>query len=291
MAKGSLRRPIAGGTYNGVHPKRYEYWRVGYGSREWFSLDFWIERAGEYHCKPNYATGDFHWTHSPQLFYHLAGEAFFDYAGQQLKVSPGDLFIIPAQQSFDYWGQGIRFHWLSLDGTWPAILGDDQTPRRLSLGYDSEIEAKFVEIRELLILQKQGYPLKAVGVFYELMARIEELSQGLTVTHSTYPDVVRNAITYLIETYDHPFNAARTAATVNISQSHLRALFDKWLGESPRQFHTRYRIDQAKRLLREQQLQISEVALQVGFDDTHYFSRVFKRMTGVSPSQYVKELG
>ncbi len=291
MARGSVRRPIMGGSNNGIHPERYEYWRVGYGSSDLFPLEFWIDRIGEYHSKPNYATGDFHWTHSAQLFYHISGEAMFESRNRNTPVTPGDLFIIPAEQAFNYRGKDIRFHWLSLSGAWPAILGDANEPRHFVLDYDREIEAKLVEIREVLILQKPGYPLKAVGIFYELVARLEELSHGFTLPRSTtYPDVVRNAITYLIETYDQPFDATRTAAAANISQSHLRALFDKWLGESPRQFHTRYRIDQAKRLLREQQLQISEVAPLVGFDDARYFSRVFKRLTGLSPSQYVQEM-
>lgn len=290
MAGNSLHRPMLGGSYRGIYPERYDYWRVGYGSREEFALPFWVEQGGEYQCKPNYATGDFHWTQSTQIFYHLTGQAVFETATRSAPVTLGDILIIPADQRFSYRGEGLRFHWLSLSGQWPAILGDAHAPHHLSLGQDSEIEAKLIEIREVLILQKPGYPLKAVGIFYEMLARFEEVSRTTTSSSSLYPDVVRNAINYLSETYDQPFNAAQTAAAVNISQSHLRALFDKWLGESPRQFHTRYRIDQAKRLLREQRLQISEVAPLVGFDDARYFSRVFKRLTGVSPSDYVKSL-
>ena len=70
---------------------------------------------------------------------------------------------------------------------------------------------------------------------------------------------------------------------ISVSQSHLRALFEKWLGESPKQYHTHYRIDQAKRLLCEQHLSIFEVAFQVGFTDARHFSRVFKQVIGVSP--------
>ncbi|MEW5959964.1 MAG: AraC family transcriptional regulator, partial [Chloroflexota bacterium] len=287
MAK-TPRRPIAGGTYYGIHPERYNYWRVGYGSREWFPLDFWVERAGEFHGKPNYKTGDFHWTHSTQLFYHLAGESVFEYEGRRVAVTPGNIFIIPPHRQFTYQGRGVKYHWLGVTGAWPAILGHDGHIRYLAIGEDADIVSKFIEIREVLILQKPGYPIKAIGILYELAARIEELTCGSADARSTYPEAVRNAMTYLAENYAEPFNAAATAAAVNVSQSHLRGLFEKWLGESPREFHTRSRINQASRLLREQRLSISEVAGEVGYDDVHHFSRVFKRLTGVSPRQFFR---
>lgn len=129
-------------------------------------------------------------------------------------------------------------------------------------------------------MRQPGYPLKAVGVIYELMARIEEITRSPATAESTYPEAVRNAIVYLRENYMTPFDAAQTAAAVSLSQSHLRALFEKWIGESPQQFHTRCRIEQAKRLLSEQRLAVAEVALQVGFSDGRYFSRVFKQAYG-----------
>jgi two-component system response regulator YesN len=46
---------------------------------------------------------------------------------------------------------------------------------------------------------------------------------------------------------------------------------------------------QARRLLSEQVMTVGEVALQVGFTDTRYFSRVFKQLTGMTPSQYAEQ--
>jgi AraC-like DNA-binding protein len=169
---------------------------------------------------------------------------------------------------------------------WPAVLGHPPLPRQVSAGRDPELESKFVEIREVLILQKPGFSLQTTGIFYELLARMAERSPSVRSKESEYPEVVRNAIIYLRENYTAPFDAERTAKTVAVSQSHLRALFEKWIGESPHEFHTHCRIAQARRLLTEQDLSVSEVASQVGFQDVRYFSRVFKQAVGVSPSQY-----
>ncbi|MFQ5401727.1 MAG: helix-turn-helix domain-containing protein [Anaerolineae bacterium] len=279
-------RPISGGTNDGVRPMRYDYWRTGYGERIPVQLAFWVAQAGEYHCKPGYQTGSFEHSRRTQLFYHLDGEATAVYRGTETPVSRGDLLIFPVNHTFSYdTASGMKHHWLAIEGAWPQAF-HEWGGQVLSLGYDSEIEAKFIEIREVLILRKPGFALQAIGAFYELMARVEALSGVTAATESAYPETVRNAIAFLRENYAAPFNAAETAAAVGLSQSHLRALFYKWLGESPRQVHMRFRIDQAKRLLGEQRLTVLEVAFHLGFADARHFSRTFKRITGVVPSQY-----
>ncbi len=282
-------RPITGGTNEGARPTRYDYWRTGYGASNPINLDFWVAQAGEYHCKPGYTTGDFEHGQRIQIFYHLGGAAVFSYTKRSTLINEGDLLLIPPGQPFSYNArQGMKHHWLALEGVWPRALGVAAVQiQRIRL--DSEVQAKFVEIRETLILRKLGYSLQAVGIFYELMARIEEISGTSAAPESAYPETVRNAIIFLRENYAAPFSAAETAAAVGLSQSHLRALFKKWLGESPKKFHIRYRIEQAKRLLSEQQLPVFEVAFHVGFSDARHFSRVFKQITGITPSSYAEK--
>jgi AraC-like DNA-binding protein len=289
MIKRRPARPIAGGTRNGTRLRRYTYWRTGYGSTLPERLDFYLVQAGEFHCKANYRTCDFEHSDQTQVFYHLDGEATFEYPGGRLAVARGDLLITPPFQPFTYESRrGANYHWLAIGGVWPQALGKPQV-KTFSFGYDDELEAAFVEIREMLILRKPGYPLRAIGVFYELIARLEDLSQTTTWPESAYPESIRNAIIFLRENYAAPFNATQTAQAVGLSQSHLRALFEKWLGESPRRFHMRCRIELAKRLLSEQGLAVFEVAAHMGFADVHHFSRVFKQMTGTSPSRYSQQ--
>ncbi len=284
-------RPIMGGTNEGERPTNFSYWRVGYGGRERFRLDFWVEQAGEFHCKPGYITAGHDTGGLTHIFYQLEGEGVFESTQRSIPISFGDLLIVPPEQPFHYGSQqSIKYHWVSLAGQWPPILGASPSMKRLNFKRDMrEMEEKFTDIREVLILNKPGYPLKAVGILYDLMARIEENSQANTTSQSPYPETIRRAMIYLRENIAYPFNAAETAAAVNVSQSHLRALFEKWVGESPKQYHTRCRIDQAKRFLVEQNLSISNAALRVGFTDVRHFMRVFKQYTELTPSQYLKE--
>lgn len=61
------------------------------------------------------------------------------------------------------------------------------------------------------------------------------------------------------------------------------------IGTSPNEYLTKFRISQAVELIERSSLPVSAVAASVGYDDSLYFSRVFKKITGVSPSSYIKK--
>ena len=72
-----------------------------------------------------------------------------------------------------------------------------------------------------------------------------------------------------------------------ISQSHLGRLFRKNVNQSYVEFLTKRRIEYAKYLLRnDEECYVGEVAIKVGYEDPYYFSKVFKKETGVSPREY-----
>jgi AraC-like DNA-binding protein len=267
----------------------FDYWRVGYGQREGLNLDFWLEQAGEYHCKPNhiYPVPEYQLNRWERVYYVTQGKGCVTMGETAVHLSPGDLLITPPNQPFVYKAaEAHHYHWFALAGEWPSLWGDARRMQHLVLGLDEELAATFVALRELLILQPPGYPLRAISYFYELMARVAALRVGLGGETAVYPETVRSAMIFLEENAAEPYDAATTASEVHLSQSHLRALFEKWVGESPQQFHTRCRIDRAKQLLRDQRLPVQVVAGQVGFNDVSYFSRTFKRLTGVPPSLF-----
>ncbi len=287
-----LRRPTSGGTRQGQRPERYRYWRVGYSARPDQRLEFWVSQAGEYHGRAGYFYRATEWEQAnwTQFYYFLNGRTRFTLSGADQYAGPGDLLVLPA--GFTVEGQSdqeIRFHWFALQGGWPAALGSDPKVRCIPCGADPILVDRFVDLRETLILQRPGHPLQAIGIFYAILARLEARAtphkdgrQGA----GGYPESIRNAVIFMQEHFDQPFDPSRIAAAAGISASHLRALFDRWLGESPRRYFTRLRIEEAARLLREQQVSVLEVAMKVGFRDRGNFSRTFKRWMGVAPSRF-----
>ncbi|HZG87752.1 AraC family transcriptional regulator [Paenibacillus sp.] len=73
---------------------------------------------------------------------------------------------------------------------------------------------------------------------------------------------------------------------VGLSEAQLRKLFRKHTGMSPLQYVHSVKIHQSKQLLLRRADRVSEIAAQLGFEDANYFARLFKKATGVSPSEF-----
>ena len=98
--------------------------------------------------------------------------------------------------------------------------------------------------------------------------------------------LVRAAMVFLHNHFAEPISRREIAQHVGITEDHLTFCFRQELGTTPIEYLQRYRINQAKRLLRSSSKTITEIALDVGFSDSGYFSRIFHRETGLSPEAF-----
>jgi len=98
--------------------------------------------------------------------------------------------------------------------------------------------------------------------------------------------LVERSLGFIHEHYARDFTIDELASQVAVSPSYLFRLFKKRMQVSPMQYRTMIRIDKAKLLLADQQLTVDEVASRVGFEDPKYFARVFRELTGTTPSAY-----
>ncbi len=98
--------------------------------------------------------------------------------------------------------------------------------------------------------------------------------------------LVRLAMAYLHAHYTEPLSRDALARYVGLSDDYLTYCFRQELGMTPIAYLNRYRIAQAKLLLKETGHTITEIALAVGFSDSGYFSRIFRRETGLSPDAF-----
>jgi len=107
-------------------------------------------------------------------------------------------------------------------------------------------------------------------------------------THKEYNfDTVRNVMRIIADNYSDPaLDLEKVAKSLPISPAQLSHILNQEVGVSFRHLLRHTRIEEAKRLLASHRYSVKEVAVKVGFADSHYFSRTFKELTGQSASEY-----
>lgn len=96
---------------------------------------------------------------------------------------------------------------------------------------------------------------------------------------------------YILNHYAEPIKLKDLSSYIGLSPSYLQVIFKEITGTSPIDYLINVRINKAKELFKDGISNIAEVADAVGFNDPFYFSRTFKKLEGISPSEYYKRLG
>ncbi len=99
---------------------------------------------------------------------------------------------------------------------------------------------------------------------------------------------IEKSIQYMEQRLNQPLRASDLATVANVSLSHFFVLFKRATGSAPIDFFIRLRMKQARELLESTSLQVKEIAGELGYCDPLYFSKLFKSVNGVAPTDYRK---
>ncbi len=151
---------------------------------------------------------------------------------------------------------------------------NDPTTKSLQISPDAPIGAEQIiraSLEELLLL---------------LMRRGESLSgreSGKLRGDSAAAEAIKE---YLEQRLDQPLSVEQICRDNMIGRSQLQKLFHDETGGGIMEYFSELKIKAARRMIREGRLNMTQIALQLGFQSVHYFSRRFKQFTGMSPSEY-----
>ncbi|MCR5627593.1 MAG: PocR ligand-binding domain-containing protein [Lachnospiraceae bacterium] len=99
-------------------------------------------------------------------------------------------------------------------------------------------------------------------------------------------EIIRHAFSYISDNYSKRLTLEEVAEVVHLNPSYFSTLFKKSSGSSFREYLNMVRIEASKHLLESTSYSLIDIAIAVGFEDQSYFTKVFKKYTGLTPKQY-----
>lgn len=210
---------------------------------------------------------------------------------QEITVNKGEMFLIYPTQLVSYIAdekEPWEYYWVGFNGT--------EAKRMINLtGFTREYpivrSSDTTQAKKLLlnIYQACGNTSAAdagmIGYLYLFLSCLIEQANIVPKSIET-KEYLEKAVRFIQYNYAGDIRVNDIARYVGISRSQLYRAFLEQFSLSPTVFLQHYRINEACSLLHHPGLSISEVACSVGFNDPLYFSRSFKKIKGVSPSEY-----
>jgi transcriptional regulator GlxA family with amidase domain len=143
--------------------------------------------------------------------------------------------------------------------------------------------------------QHDGWQAGAVVGVLDVLITTARVALGQTGREATpavsnrAEQAVLDAVSYIETHLDQQLRLPRIAAHVHLSAAHLTRSFARRMGMGVIAFQHRLRSEEACRLLRTADMDVTAIASQLGYSEVAYFSRCFRKHIGVSPSAYRKQ--
>lgn len=165
-----------------------------------------------------------------------------------------------------------------------------RTTRQL-LAWGSEVNLKALEEAyfQTKVFDRDQYEamLRLLATFAEHLAMISNSIRPADA--ESEPQVVSRAKKYILERFQERITLDEAAQAVNASTRHFCKVFKEATGITFTDYLARARVEKAKHLLLNPHLRVSEIAFETGFESISQFNRSFKRITGMSPTQFRSE--
>ena len=233
-----------------------------------------------------------------QLLYIASGKAHFYIDGNEITVTSGNMVLYQPRQEmhYEYFGKDkAEVYWVHFTGSnVKNILKQHQIPLNTNVFYAGNSPTYGYLFKEMILeLQtcKVGYePL--LSMYLEQIFVIIQRSR-MEKTPTVSPQLQGEmgiARRYFQEHYNEDINIEEYALSRNMSVSYFLKKFKEVTTKSPMQYILSIRINNAVHLLESTDYNVTEISTIIGYDNPLYFSRIFKKQKGVSPSDYRKQL-
>ncbi|MEM1113509.1 MAG: AraC family transcriptional regulator [Pseudomonadota bacterium] len=227
------------------------------------------------------------------LIYCTAGRGSLRAGSWLGEVAAGQLILLPQGLAHLYEAHGKdpwTLFWVHFQGASTAIflqyLGYREAQPVLDVGLSPQLIGGF---SSLMAVRRTGYSTRAfINAANQLRQLLSQMAldvrarQGLSQGGFELEQVQN----FMLENIDQPLTLDQLAGAANLSKYHFSKRYKALTGYSPVKHFLNMKMEQACSLLDSTELSVSAIAVQLGYDDPLYFSRLFSRTVGLSPRSY-----
>lgn len=229
-----------------------------------------------------------------QILFCAAGNGTLEYDGKEVQIGAGDYFFLPKNKPHTYYPDGELWEvrWIAFEGsvcdeillrfgmTEPIVLtpADETTMERI---FD-----KMVVSQENDILYCDHI---CSGLVYDYLIEFHRLMDADADSgRSRQLSMLLPVLRFMHDNFRSDISLAQLSEIIGVTPQHFCRVFRKTMNVRPSEFLTQIRLDEAKRLLSERDVPVSDAAERSGFRNAGYFSTVFRKHQGMSPAEYKK---
>ena len=264
-----------------------------------------IEHADTYPRPDHPAHHYFDWNNGRalqeyQLIYIPRGAGVFESeSASRLKVDEGTIIFLFPNEWHRYKpdpGTGWDEYWVGFTGSIMDNLVKKRffEPKRpcLPIGVNEQIVSLFDQIITHTKEEKSGYQPLISGTVVHLLGLVHSISRGnrFEDQQSMVENMVNKARILLRANVEQQISPEKVASELGLSYSWFRKTFKAYTGIAPGQYLIQLKIEKAKMLLSDRSKSVKEIAYNLNFDSSFYFSKLFKEKTGLPPEKYRRKM-
>ncbi|WP_246665342.1 AraC family transcriptional regulator [Rhizobium tropici] len=223
------------------------------------------------------------------LQHTISGTGRLRYENRNYRVNAGDTLLVLVPHNHRYWlekGERWEYFWISMNGEEALRI------HRLILAAAGPVlklqQATIDQLADcgLRLVKGATTPASASAIAYEAAMALYDDVFG---SHAFAADrsVMQIVIDYINANLDKPLPVEELAKVGGLSRAHFSRVFAENEGVPPAEFVLQQRMQRAAKLLTKAAfIPVKEVAIMSGFDDANYFSKVFRRIYGINPTEF-----
>lgn len=226
------------------------------------------------------------------IHYVVSGQGCYECGEKKYELKAGDVFLAYPDTPITYFADSRNpweYCWVGFNGSDAvAILGATEFSPKEPVIYNCTFGEKLKDALSRIYQCRGSSFYSTVEMTGQLYKTLALFIRGNTAARDTdvQKTYVRKAIEYINGHYAYPISVEDIAAYTGISRSQLYRSFLQHLNQSPKEYLSGFRIRQARQLLKNTDLPIHTIARSAGFENSLYFSKVFHKICGESPSSY-----